>query len=61
MRDAIKFQIEGLRLAGEPVPEPRSVASYCEVAAKTKDVLGGVQRVGTITLALPARTYLDMP
>jgi predicted RNase H-like HicB family nuclease len=33
MRDAIEFHIEGLRLAGEPVPEPRSLASYCEVVA----------------------------
>ena len=33
MRDAIEFHIEGLRLAGEPVPEPRSNAAYCEVAA----------------------------
>jgi predicted RNase H-like HicB family nuclease len=33
MHDAIEFHIEGLRLAGEPVPAPRSDASYCEVAA----------------------------
>jgi predicted RNase H-like HicB family nuclease len=33
MRDAIEFHIEGLRLAGERVPAPRSEASYCEVAA----------------------------
>ena len=33
MRDAIEFYIEGLRLAGERVPAPRSEASYCEVAA----------------------------
>ena len=33
MHDAIEFHIEGLRLAGEPVPQPRSDASYCEVAA----------------------------
>jgi predicted RNase H-like HicB family nuclease len=33
MRDAIEFHIEGLRLAGEQVPEPRSQASYCEIAA----------------------------
>jgi len=33
MHDAIEFHIEGLRLAGEPVPEPRSHASYCEIAA----------------------------
>lgn len=33
MRDAIEFHVEGLRLAGETVPEPRSHAAYCEVAA----------------------------
>ena len=33
MRDAIAFHIEGLRLAGEPVPEPISQASYCKIAA----------------------------
>jgi predicted RNase H-like HicB family nuclease len=33
MHDAIEFHIEGMRLAGEPVPEPRSHAAYCEVAA----------------------------
>ena len=33
MHDAIEFHIEGLRLAGEPVPKPRSEASYCEIAA----------------------------
>ena len=33
MHDAIEFHIEGLRLAGEPVPEPQSQASYCEVTA----------------------------
>lgn len=33
MHDAIAFHIEGLRLAGEKVPEPLSEASYCEVAA----------------------------
>jgi predicted RNase H-like HicB family nuclease len=33
MQEAIEFHIEGLRLAGEPVPEPRSHAAYCEVAA----------------------------
>ena len=32
--DAIEFHIEGLRLAGAQVPELRSQASYCEVAAK---------------------------
>lgn len=31
--DAIEFHIEGLRLADCPVPEPRSHAAYCEIAA----------------------------
>ena len=33
MQEAIEFHIEGLRLAGESVPEPRSHAAYCDVAA----------------------------
>ena len=33
MRDAIEFHIEGLRLSGYPVPEPRSQAAYCESEA----------------------------
>lgn len=33
MHGAIEFHIEGLRLAGEDIPEPQSQASYCEVAA----------------------------
>jgi len=33
MHEAIEFHIEGLRLAGETIPEPRSQAAYCEVAA----------------------------
>ena len=33
MQEAVEFHIEGLRLAGEPVPEPRSEAAYCEVTA----------------------------
>jgi len=33
IRDAIEFHIEGLRLAGDAVPAPHSVAAYCEVAA----------------------------
>jgi predicted RNase H-like HicB family nuclease len=33
MHDAIGFHIEGLRLSDFPVPEPRSRAAYCEVAA----------------------------
>jgi predicted RNase H-like HicB family nuclease len=31
MHDAIEFHIEGLRLAGEKIPDPQSQASYCEV------------------------------
>ena len=33
MGQAIEFHIEGLRVAGEPLPEPRSQAAYGEVAA----------------------------
>jgi predicted RNase H-like HicB family nuclease len=33
MHEAIEFHIDGLRRAGEPVPPPRSHASYCETAA----------------------------
>ena len=33
MKDAIEFHIEGLRLNGNEVPKPSSLASYCEVAA----------------------------
>jgi predicted RNase H-like HicB family nuclease len=33
MKDAIEFHIEGLRLNGDKVPKPSSLASYCEVAA----------------------------
>lgn len=33
MQGAMEFHIEGLRLSGYPVPEPRSNAAYCEVAA----------------------------
>jgi len=36
MRDAIEFHLEGLRLAGEQVPEPGSQASYCEIAASLR-------------------------
>ena len=32
MHEAIEFHIEGLRAAGEKVSQPRSEASYCEVA-----------------------------
>ena len=33
MHEAIAFHIEGLRLAGCPVPQARSRAAYCEVVA----------------------------
>ena len=33
MRGAIEFHIEGLRLAGEPVPHPKTQAAYCDIAA----------------------------
>jgi predicted RNase H-like HicB family nuclease len=33
MQDAIEFHLDGLRLAGEHIPLPRSQASYCEVPA----------------------------
>jgi predicted RNase H-like HicB family nuclease len=31
IREAIEFHIEGLRDAGEPVPEPTSATTYVEV------------------------------
>ncbi len=33
MREGVEFHLEGLREAGEPVPPPRSTATYVEVAA----------------------------
>ncbi len=33
MREAIEFHIEGLQLAGYPVPPPNSSSVYVEVAA----------------------------
>jgi predicted RNase H-like HicB family nuclease len=30
MKEAVNFHLEGLRLAGEKVPEPRAQAAYCE-------------------------------
>ena len=30
MHHAIEFHLDGLRRAGEPIPSPRSEASYCE-------------------------------
>jgi predicted RNase H-like HicB family nuclease len=32
MREALAFHLEGLALAGEPIPRPRSCAAYVEVA-----------------------------
>jgi predicted RNase H-like HicB family nuclease len=32
IREAIEFHIEGLRLNGDPVPEPTSHVGYVEVA-----------------------------
>ncbi|MDQ3243053.1 MAG: type II toxin-antitoxin system HicB family antitoxin [Gemmatimonadota bacterium] len=33
VREGVEFHLEGLRDAGEPVPPPRSSATYVEVAA----------------------------
>jgi predicted RNase H-like HicB family nuclease len=33
MREGVDFHLEGLRESGEPVPPPRSTATYVEVAA----------------------------
>ena len=33
MREALTFHLEGLALAGEPIPRPRSSAAYVDVAA----------------------------
>jgi predicted RNase H-like HicB family nuclease len=33
MHHAIEFHLDGLRRAGEPIPSPRSEASYCEVGS----------------------------
>ena len=33
MREAIEFHIEGLRQEGLMIPQPRSDASYCEIAS----------------------------
>ncbi len=33
MRHAVEFHIDGLRRAGEAIPEARSQASWCDVAA----------------------------
>jgi predicted RNase H-like HicB family nuclease len=31
IRDAIEFHLEGMRLHGEPIPEPASMCEYVEV------------------------------
>jgi predicted RNase H-like HicB family nuclease len=33
LQEALEFHFEGMRLAGEPVPEPSSTVDYVEVAA----------------------------
>ena len=33
IKEAIEFHIEGLRLAGEPVPQPRTTTAQVEMAA----------------------------
>ena len=33
MREGVEFHVEGLRESGEPVPRPRLMAAYVEVAA----------------------------
>jgi predicted RNase H-like HicB family nuclease len=33
MAEAIAFHIEGLRVAGQPLPEPTSTVDYVDVAA----------------------------
>jgi predicted RNase H-like HicB family nuclease len=33
MREGVEFHLEGLRESGDPVPPPRSSATYVEVAA----------------------------
>jgi predicted RNase H-like HicB family nuclease len=32
-QEALAFHFEGMRESGEPIPEPRSTATYVEVAA----------------------------
>jgi predicted RNase H-like HicB family nuclease len=34
-REALEFHLEGMRLAGEAIPEPSSSVDYVEVAAQT--------------------------
>ena len=33
MKVAVEFHVDGLKLAGYEVPEPKAQAAYCEVAA----------------------------
>lgn len=33
MKEAIAFHLEGLRVEGEPVPEPQAYSTYVEVPA----------------------------
>ena len=33
IREAIAFHLEGMKIHGEPVPEPASMCEYVEVAA----------------------------
>jgi len=33
MREAIEFHLDGLRLEGEPIPVPASLAAFVEVAS----------------------------
>jgi predicted RNase H-like HicB family nuclease len=33
MKAAVEFHVEGLKLAGCEVPQPKAAAAYCEVAA----------------------------
>ena len=35
LRDALEFHLEGLQLAGEPLPEPSVIASAVDVAYPT--------------------------
>ena len=33
IRDGVEFHLDGIRESGDPVPPPRSTATYVEVAA----------------------------
>ncbi len=56
MHGAIEFHLEGLRLAGEPIPEPRSQASWCEIAAYFSRGRASFPEVGVQN---ESRTYTD--